>query len=623
MLLFTPSQLEVIEHEIGPAKVDTGPGSGKTRTLTERIARLAEKGLAWHRDVLTLTFANKDAGELRTRIQERLSVDAEDVQAYTFHAFGKMLLTSEHAAKGSEKQLRIFDPEASFRLIDRAMRDLNINQAVWSPRMVASVITDAKERGIAPEYYLQIDQSPQQRTLGQIYEHYQEFLEAQGGYDFADLVIRALALLEAQPDLLGQIHQQYKFIQVDEFQDASPRQFELVKALVGPQANLLVVGSGAQSIYEWRQANYVELRLQFDATFPNAKVFVLHENFRSTPQITTASHALFFDSRQTYTDIELISMRAEGTPVRDVRVASDQDEAIFIGNEIRRLHDEVAIPWNEIAVLYRLNAQNRLIEQECIRQHIPYSISGGRRLYQRREVRDMLDYLDIALSGSEAGLARIVNSPPRGLGRNALRDIKGDTPNLTWDDLVKAMSGDVPGLNTRTVEAISNFYDLLMDLSGQASAKPAEAMKYIFEKSGYLGWLLREFDGTPKIAVIEELIAEAEEFETLPEFLTAIRNKITAMEEMPENGITLSTIHSVKGLEFQAVFVAGIEERLLPHYKSDSESERRLAYVAMTRAKDYLYLLSVAQRDLRGQLTMMRPSRFLYEVAAYVQQETI
>ncbi len=395
-------------------------------------------------------------------------------------------------------------------------------------------------------------------------------------------------------------------------------QYQLVRLLTGPEANLFVVGDDAQSIYEWRSANYKRLSEAFYADFPQAKQIVLEDNFRSTQQIIDASTALV-ERKHVY--VRTTSHRGEGPLVQDVRVQTDRDEAVFVTNELKRLSREYGLEWKDMAVLMRTNAQSVPFQQEMLLQGIPHTLLQGQRLYARREVRDMLAYLSVAHDGDEAYLAQIINSPPRGLGPNALRVIKGASLQLTWNHIFTAMNdGEALGLRQNAVDSLKAFYDFLMDLTARTSTdKPDDLIDYIVEAGGYRKWLQSDLEDQSKASYIDVLKQEASEYGSVGEFLEAIRQKINQNEVVEgDNGVVLSTIHTVKGLEFSAVFVVGMEEGLLPHKKaakgSTEEGERRLAFVAFTRAVDHLYLVSSRRRCLYGRWVEHRPSRYLFDL---------
>lgn len=616
-IAFTPRQLEAIEHERGPMEVLAGHGTGKTALLTERNARLIEKRLAWKYDILQLTFTRRAAVQMRERLQLRLSEDVDNLPIYTIHALCRVILQGEFDAD-KDKPFRVYDPVAAFRVLRRAMADAGAPENVWNPAFVAQVISDAKEWGIGPAEFVTVPDSVSQQVIARVYRCYQELLAEENGFDFDDLIFAAANLLESKPELLARLHEQHRFIQVDEWQDSSVGQYRLIRLLTGPEANLFVVGSESQSIYEWRQANYSRLAQFFCEDFPQARKIVLEDNFRSTNQIVNAARALF---NGRYHDVDLVAHRGPGEPVQDVRLLDEYSEAAFVAAEAHRLH-EAGIPWREMALLYRTRGQGALFEQEFLRHSIPYVLTQGQRLYYRREVGDVLAYLAVAESGDEAALTQIVNTPPRGLGPVSVRAIKGMHPYITWDQLFKVMTdGQSMKLRPKAIEAVSRLYDLLMDLESRCKeAAPAEFIDYVIEKSGYRAWLLEEFDGEERLASIRDLQREAAEHHATPEFLAAIKAKLAAEAERPDDsGVTLSTIHSVKGLQFRVVFVAGIEEGLLPHAKSseggsDEEGERRLAHVAMTRAQDSLYLVSAQSRERGGHRIDTRPSRYLFDL---------
>ncbi len=620
---FTEKQWVAIEHERGPAEVISGPGTGKTTVLTERFARLTEKGMAWKYDILLITFTSKDAAEMRERLQLRLGEDVDKLAVFNFHQYGKRILEIEHGSQ-SDKAFRIYDGPAAYRVLLRAMKEVGADERVWQPEIVMEMIGDAKEKGLGPDEFLTVPDSAGQQVVAKVYYRYQELLNEAGAYEFNDLIMKTINLLETRSDLLAQIHQQHPFIMVDEWQDTSVAQYRLLRLLTGPDANLFVVGSEAQAIYEWRRAKYTRLEDQFCADFPNAKTVVLEDNFRSTTQIVLASRTLFNGH---YRDVDLIARRGDGPRVVDARVGDEYAEAVYVANETRRLRDD-GVRWQDMAVLYRTNAQSIPLQQEMIRQQVPHQLLQGQRLYNRREVRDMIAYLSIAQNGDEASLGQVINSPPRGLGPHSLRAIQGAELKLTWDHIYQAMlEGEKLGLRPQAVKAVTEFHDLVSDLTARNSMPPQGLMELVIEKSGYRAWLADDLEGASRLASLQDLAREAAEFDTVGEFLAAFKKKMEslAVESDEGPGVTLSTIHTVKGLEFDAVFLVGMEEGILPHVKAktpeEEEGERRLMYVAMTRARDWLHLISARTREVNGRRRERVPSRYLDLPAGIVERK--
>jgi DNA helicase II / ATP-dependent DNA helicase PcrA len=603
----------VVQHVQGPLEVHAGHGTGKTTLLLERFARLVKERLAWPFEVLLLTFTRRAAMEMRERLQPLLGEDTDDLSILTLHAFARRLLASQPEHKNHP--LIVYDPNQAFRVLRQAMADAGLPETIWPPTFVAGLISDAKEQGHGPEALATVPDSPGQLALLRAYSRYQARLAEANALDFADLVNQAVRLLGADAKLREQAWLRYRFVMVDEFQDTSLGQYALVRLMAGPASNLVVAGSAAQSIYEWRQANYSRVSAQFRTDFPNAPQIYLRDNFRSSQQIVNAAAKLF--KPEQYPDVDLIAQRGAGELIRDVRVGNEYDEAGFVAGEASRLAQS-GVPLNQMAVLYRTNRQSALFEYEFMRRKVPYVLPQRQRLYHRREVRDMLAYLALATTDDEQALGQIINAPPRGLGPVAIRQLRDEHGHITWVRLVEAISNaDEMGLKQQAVQAIEQFWDLAQALRGAAAdLAPADLIDRVVEQTGYRVWLADEFDGQIRLNSIHELRREAEGYTSTGKFLAAVQAQIEADLERPDDeGITLLTIHGAKGLQFRVVFVVGLEEGLLPAAKSAAgvaeAGERRLAHVAFSRACDLLYVVSAQSRELNGRRVFPRPSRYL------------
>ena len=616
---FHPSdlQLQAIEHVHGPLEVLAGHGTGKTAVLTHRHARLILERVAWKYDILSLTFTRQAAMEMLERVQLLLDEDVENLPIRTIHAQARLLLLGESTGEAEQKPFRVYDERQAFRTLRKAMQLADVSEKVWPLRVVAAEIDAAKERGIDAADYLDVPDSPGQQAIARVYTKYQELLKAANAYDFSDLILAAIRILESKPELREQIHAQHRFIQVDEWQDTSTSQYRFIRLLTGPDANLFVVGSESQAIYGWRRANYKRLAERFYRDFPQAQQLVLKENWRSVQPIVTAARALFNGQ---YRDVDLIAMRGEGDPIQRVRVDSEYDESAFVAREARRLN-QAGISWSDMAVLYRVSAQSALIEQDLLGRGIPYVMTHGHSLYDRREVRDVLAYLEYAASGSELALGQIINTPPRGLGPVTLRRIKDGDHALTLAHLMNAAMEEVQGLKPETAKVVEMFLDVLFDLGSKVKeTPPPEMIEYVLAQTGYEAWLAQEFDWNKRVRTLGHLKQDAAQHANVADFLEAVQQKSTWQNEHLDEGVTLSTIHSSKGRQWAVVFVIGVEEGLLPHVKAagggrpgtpDPPEERRLAHVAISRACSQLYLLYAATREKNGRRVDVRASRYL------------
>lgn len=589
-----------------------GHGAGKTTILLERYACLVRERVAWPYEVILLTFTRRAATEMRERLQLMLGEDVDDLPIFTIHSFAKSVLAS---AAGRHSPLKVYDPNQAFKALRRAMENASLPETVWPPGFVADLIADAKERGVNAEEFVTVPDSPAQQAIGRVYARYQELLQQHRAHDFSDLVMGAHRMLQSQPSLLEQLQMRCRFVMVDEWPDTSLGQYQFIRQVVGPSKNLFVVGSEAQSIYEWRAANYARLAEQFHKDFPEAKRLVLRQNFRSTEQIVRSAAAVF--SHRRYSDVELVATRGPGEPIRDVRVQNEHEEAAFVAAEATRLARS-GIPWNEMAVLYRINRQSALLEHEFMHRQIPYVLPQKQRLYHRREVRDILAYLSLTQAQDETALRQIINSPPRSIGPVSLRALMGNNLTLNWQRFIESSEcGQKMGLKPQAIERLRSLRQVLDDLNVQArDTPPALLIDHILERTGYQAWLLDELDGEARLNSIRALQREAEGYHTTAEFLAVMQSRINADLERPDDeGITLLTIHSAKGLQFRVVFVVGMEEGLLPHARSIESGaeagERRLAHVAISRARDLLYLVSAQSREHNGRRVYPRPSRYL------------
>lgn len=604
-----------IKHRNGPLEVLAGHGAGKTTILLERYARLVRERVAWPYEVVLLTFTRRAATEMRERLQLLLGDDTDDLPIFTIHAFAKSVLTT---AIGRHSPIKIYDPNQAFRTLRQAMASVTLPETVWPATFVADLIADAKERGIGPEQYVNVTDSPAQHAIAGVYARYQELLQQSRAYDFADLVMGAHRLLQSQPQLLEQLQLRCRFILVDEWQDTSLGQYQFIRQIVGPNRNLFVVGSEAQSIYEWRQANYARLTERFYSDFPDARRLILRNNYRSTQQIIHAAAALL--NGKPYPEVDLVATRGPGETIHDVRVQNEHEEAAFVADEATRLARS-GTTWNEMAVLYRVNRQSAWLEHEFMHRKIPYVLPQKQRLYHRREVRDILAYLSLSLTPDEMALRQVINTPPRGIGPVALRTLTGNSPFIRWQHFLEIARhderGHEMGLKPRAIEGLRELCQVLDDLTSPARDRPpALLIEQVLERTGYQAWLMDELDGETRLNSIRALQREAEDYHTTAEFLAVMRDRIEADLERPDDeGITLLTIHSAKGLQFRVVFVIGMEEGLLPHARSIESGaeagERRLAHVAISRACDRLYLVSAQSREQGGRRVFPRPSRYL------------
>ena len=624
---FNEKQLEAIEHETGPALLIAGAGTGKTRTLMHRYLRLWDKGIAWPYDIAVLTFSSTAADEFRQRLQTARGEDMENVDKLpirTFHAHCRHILFA-HLGNKADKQPRVFAPNRAYQYLRRAMKEVMAGkESPWSDRDIMRIVSEAKELGVGPDEFTDTA-SRSQAMIAQVYRRYQTLLEEENGFDFADLIGKTITLLETDTDLLAQLWEQNPFVMVDEGQDTSLRQGHLLSLLVGLQQNVMLSAAPAQEIYRWRNTHWPKFFLKLQEQWAGLKTIVLPYNYRSDGHIVKAAGCVLDTNR--YADALLTPVRPDGDRVRVICVPNEHDEAVFVAEEAQRLLQNHDVPYKEMAVLARTGAQLSLVEKELLSRGIPRDMADGEGLYDRAAATHLLAYL--ALAGlpedeSERYLEVVINVPPRGIGPVSVKNIKAGESRLKWDRLFTAMAnGEAMKLRAGVIDALKKFYELIMDLQQRtAQLAPAEMVDYILKVTGYWRYLGEQVDGDAQMGVIREVQSEAEQYVSIPELIEAVRERQSVDGEyMPGEGVQLATIHAVKGREYQAVWMIGVERGLLPHSKAkgveQEEGERRLCHVGMTRARTLLYLLYTEYRHgAEGARRKSWPSPFLRELPA-------
>lgn len=634
-------QIEAVTTIDGPVLVIAGPGSGKTRALTHRIAYLLERGIA-PEAILAVTFTNKAAEEMRDRVRQLLSSSNREFNQSgelpkpnqtksskthtpinspmpfigTFHSFAASLLREEAPAVGYTRYFSIYDEDDSLSLTKEIIRELNISNQRFPAGMLSSVISGLKNDLIAwDEYEGRNDSEPFPKTVALVYEAYQSRLHSANAFDFDDLMFFAVRLLRDHEKIRQRIQERFRYIHIDEYQDTNTAQYELVRLLAGMRKNLFVIGDDAQSIYSWRKADYRNI-LNFERDWPDARVILLEENYRSTPEILKAANDLIEKNK----DQKKKTLWTKNEPGELPAIHAhehEREEAEFVAGEIEALRDEKRILWNDIAVLYRTNAQSRVLEEILIEHDIPYMIIGGVRFWQRKEVKDLVAYLRYLENPKDiVALRRIVNVPARGIGPKTF---------------LNYMSRGVLGAGSREREKLEQFERIIVKLrEGMRDRTLAEFIQFLISTIGYGQYLENFSRGTDsRIENIGELVSLSRKYDALPISEAAL--KLTEdvalagdQDELKSNedAVKLMTLHAAKGLEFKTVFLVGLEEGILPHARSiqngraELEEERRLAYVGMTRAKDYLYLSWAITRTIFGERQVNMPSRFLRELPA-------
>ncbi len=623
-----PPQKEAVLHGEGPLLILAGAGSGKTRVITNRIAHLIrERGVRpWN--ILAVTFTNKAAKEMAERVQ-RLLGGGDTPLISTFHAACGRILRRDIHQLGFQSSFAIYDDRDSDRLLKDVIKELDLDEKRFEVKAVSGRIDSFKNRGLFPEDIGHIPPGDvyNQRVV-EIYAAYQERLKKCNALDFGDMMIQTVRLLSRFPEVCSYYRERFQWILVDEYQDTNPVQYHLIRLLAGDRRNLCVVGDDDQSIYSWRGADIRNI-LEFEKDFPGVKIIRLEQNYRSTSTILAAAGEVVKQNfgRKGKT---LWTENPKGEPIRYERVESDREESRFVCREITRLRNG-GIPLEEMAVFYRTNAQSRLIEEALVGDALPYHIVGGVRFYARMEVKDILAYLRVLDNpADEVSLKRIINVPARGIGNSTVDKISQQAASRDvsfYDALQDAAREGLLSAGPRG--KVASFVAMMERFRGMAGTGSLDGLaRTVMQESGYLTRLKesRDDDDAERLENLEQLLAAIEEFceknpeSGLSEFLEQV--SLVSDLEQGETGkpsVTLMTLHAAKGLEFRAVFMIGMEEKLFPHQRSlddldGMEEERRLCYVGMTRARERLYLLNARRRYLFGQEQYNLPSRFLKDI---------
>lgn len=634
-----PEQKRAVETVDGPVLILAGAGSGKTKTLTHRIAYLlAGKGVP-PESVLAVTFTNKAAQEMRERVGHILERAAEtEGRQYripqfvgTFHNISARILRRDIDRLGYGKDFNIIDADEQLALVKRSMKELEMNPDQVKPRSILEAISGAKNRELSADRFLSMTEGYFEELVGKVYQRYQAGLIEANALDFDDLILLTVRLLAEHPDVLERYQETFRYIMVDEYQDTNPLQYRLVKLLAAKYRNLFVIGDDYQSIYSWRQADIRNI-LSFETDYPEAAVITLDQNYRSTQIILDAATAVI-GNNVNQRHKKLWTEQSSGDNIALYPAESEEDESGFVAREIKDLVRERKMPYHSFAILYRTNAQSRSIEEAFLREALPYRIVGGLKFYQRKEVKDIVAYVRfLANSRDFIALERIVNEPKRGIGPTTLK---------VWTDAARSREIDflaiVPTLKSesllpeRKIATIDGFVELFAHWQDSLLHEKTMSLRVLLDmitrESGYLESLR---DGTPEGEAreenVQELFSVAQKFDGVPirdamsRFLeeVALASDTDTIDQRSD-AIHLMTVHSAKGLEFPVVFIIGLEEGIFPHSRSalsgaELEEERRLMYVALTRAKEKAYLIHADMRTIFGSTQMNPPSRFLEEI---------
>ncbi len=629
-----PAQRKAAEAINGPVLILAGPGSGKTRVITYRIAYLVRTvGINPHR-ILAVTFTNKAAREMRERLEKLLAGSVKDMTLGTFHGICAGILRRDGEAIGIGKEFVIFDADDQEKLLKQAAIDANVDPKQFPAPKIAGAISQAKSQMVTPEKFKENGKNYFDEIVGRVYERYEKMLAQNNAVDFDDLLLKTVFLFKRKPEILKRYQERYVHIMVDEFQDTNLVQYELVKLLAGHHRNIAVVGDPDQSIYSWRAADLRNV-FNFERDFPDAQIHYLEQNYRSTAKILEVASNVIAENRARK-GIKLWTENEPGDPVCLIEAYNEQEEAQMVVRETERLTGSKKYRLNDIAVMYRTNAQSRALEEAFIRYGMPYKLVAGTRFYERREVKDLIAYFRLIHNPADSiSLARIINVPPRGLGDKSLVELQAWAKQRDisfFEGLEQASTGaDKPPITARALASFDIFYRLIQGFIAESKTVPfLELFDHVLEKSGYSIYLKAQPEGEERLENIAELRTVAEPFNSLPpgDALSPFLESVSLVSDVDnldetEGGVTLITLHQAKGLEFPVVFIVGLEEGVLPHFRSlddaaQMEEERRLCYVGVTRAKRRLYLLRAFRRSLMGGSTVNEPSRFLSSIPAHL-----
>ncbi|MCS3857716.1 ATP-dependent helicase [Salinibacter ruber] len=624
-------QREAVTTTEGPVMIIAGPGSGKTRALTHRIAYLLAAGKAQPRDILALTFTNKAANEMQERVEALVGDDARGMWVGTFHSSFARLLRMEGDKIGYSEDFSIYDTADSKRLIRQQMKGRNLDTDVVKPRSVQRMISSAKNEMIDPQEYAELARGDQQEIVAEVYPAYERALKQANALDFDDLLLKPIELFEQHEDVLEKYQRRWQYVHIDEYQDTNQAQYVLARKLSGRHKNLCVVGDDAQSIYAFRGADITNI-LNFDTDYPDATTIRLERNYRSTENIIRLADSII-EENDDQIEKSLWTDNAEGEYVALMEALSEKDEAQKIERRVRDLHLRDGMEYGDFAVLYRTNAQSRAIEEALRKENVPYRVIGGTSFYERKEIKDVLAYLKLLVNPNDtASLQRVINYPTRGIGDKTQERLQryAQQHNLSLWQAVERVE-EIETLGTRAERAVGKFRRLIAryaSKAGTGSVPADELARDLIQDAGLLSELRKEHtrENLQRWENVQELISalaeyvESTEDATISTFLQEVA-LMTDQDEAEEGDdkVTLMTLHAAKGTEFPVVFVAGLEEGLFPleqatQEKAELEEERRLFYVGVTRAEERLYLSWARSRYRYGEQTSNTRSRFLEEV---------
>ncbi|WP_270654131.1 DNA helicase PcrA [Streptococcus gordonii] len=628
-------QAEAVQTTEGPLLIMAGAGSGKTRVLTHRIAYLIDEKMVNPWNILAITFTNKAAREMRERA-EKLKTEAQDCLIATFHSMCVRILRREADHIGYNRNFTIVDPGEQRTLMKRILKNLNLDPKKWNERAILGTISNAKNDLIDEVAYANLAGDMYTEIVAKCYTAYQKELRQSEAMDFDDLIMLTLRLFDQNPEVLTYYQQRYQYIHVDEYQDTNHAQYQLVKLLASRFKNICVVGDADQSIYGWRGADMQNI-LDFEKDYPEAKVVLLEENYRSTKTILQAANEVIRNNRNRRPK-NLWTQNEDGEEIVYYRANDEQDEALFVARTIDQLSRE-GYSHKDFAVLYRTNAQSRTVEEALLKSNIPYTMVGGTKFYSRKEIRDVISYLNLIANPSDnISYERVVNEPKRGVGPGTMEKIRDFASSQEMSLLDASDNILLSPVKGKAAQAVYDFANMLLDLREHLDDYTVtELVEAVLEKTGYAAALVAQatLESQARIENIEEFLSVTKNFDESPDNssdesgldkLSRFLNDLALIADTDDGDqesseVTLMTLHAAKGLEFPVVFLVGMEENVFPLSRASEdedelEEERRLAYVGITRAEKILYLTNANSRMLYGKTNYNQPTRFLREISS-------
>ncbi|WP_428848851.1 DNA helicase PcrA [Virgibacillus siamensis] len=625
-------QRAAVKHTEGPLLIMAGAGSGKTRVLTHRIAYLLGEKEVAPRNILAITFTNKAAREMKGRVNRLVGAGGGQIWVSTFHSMCVRILRRDIDRIGYSSNFSILDSSDQLSVIKQTLKDLDIDPKKFDPRAMLGAISSAKNELVTVEEYNNKVGDFFERQVARVYERYQNTLRKNQSLDFDDLIMQTIHLFKRVPEVLEYYQRRFQYIHVDEYQDTNHAQYYLVKQLAQKYENLCVVGDSDQSIYRWRGADIANI-LSFEKDYPSSRTIFLEQNYRSTKAILDAANTVIQNNTGRKPK-SLWTENDQGKNIHYFQGATEQEEALFITDKIQGLTSEEGFSPNDIAILYRTNAQSRAVESTLTKSFIPYQMVGGQKFYERKEIKDLTSYLRLITNpDDDLSFERVVNEPKRGIGKTSVERLRAyaEQQGISFYQAVKEV--DFAGVPKKAANALAEFGKLIQTLSQQQEFLTATDMvEAVLQRTGYEQMLKNErtIESQSRLENLEEFMTVTQDFEetsedkTLVAFLTDLAliadiDKVDDEETEEEEKVTLMTLHAAKGLEFPVVFLIGMEENVFPHSRSmfddeEMEEERRLAYVGITRAEQQLYMTHAKMRTLFGRTNMNPISRFINEI---------